>query len=203
MSPKNVRLFRLMLLCLEDRTTPSAGMLDPSFGDGGRVSTHWQSASGGQSVAIDHLGRTVVAGEASNNFAIARYTPAGLLDTSFGGTGKVLVDFNPGYVDGAMGVAMDSMGRIVVAGYAAQEGTSNYVGAIIRLTDSGKLDTSFDGDGKQTVAFGTSVEMRDVAIDSFDRIVIAGWGYDSTVQFSYFAIARLTVDLPPTLVPAL
>ena len=54
------------------------GTLDPSFGVGGKVTTHFGARSGLNSIAIDRRGRIVAAGFAANHaFALARYGPSG------------------------------------------------------------------------------------------------------------------------------
>jgi uncharacterized delta-60 repeat protein len=68
----------------------SSGQLDPSFGTGGQVITllgpaYWARAYG---VAIQSDGSIVMAGSALNSgrrttFALARYTPGGVLDATF------------------------------------------------------------------------------------------------------------------------
>jgi uncharacterized delta-60 repeat protein len=134
-------------------------MLDPTFGVGGQVTTRFPipSVDVGRATAVDSHDRIVVAGHAINgpnsNFVVIRFTPSGALDTTFGGTGIVTIAFGQ---DGSYGldVAIDSMDRVVVAGYTFPTTVSADF-AVARLTASGTLDTSFDGDGKQTVAFGT------------------------------------------------
>jgi uncharacterized delta-60 repeat protein len=75
------------------------GSLDPSFGLGGKVLTHFGSSSGDQAfaVAIQADGKPVAAGwryvRGRTDFALARYTSAGRLDRSFGSGGKVLTAF--------------------------------------------------------------------------------------------------------------
>jgi uncharacterized delta-60 repeat protein len=74
-------------------------------------------------VAIDAQGRIVAVGNSgphadasrSYDFALARYTPDGSLDRSFGTGGEVTTDFGS-TGDGAGSVAFDSEGRIVAAG---------------------------------------------------------------------------------------
>src|SRR5262245_15169325 len=94
------RLIPLRICQLEVRTAPAAGLLDPTFGVGGLVTTRFPSPSDdfGQAVAVDSLGRIVVAGQSHNgsniygsngDFAVARYTSAGALDLTFGETGVV------------------------------------------------------------------------------------------------------------------
>ena len=47
---------------------------------------------------------------------------------------------------------------------------------VARITVSGALDVTFDNDGKQTVAFGSSHDVAyGIAVDSADRIVVAGY----------------------------
>jgi uncharacterized delta-60 repeat protein len=185
--------FRPRLYPLEERTAPAAGILDPSFGVSGQVTTRFplRSDDNGQSIAIDGLGRIVVAGDTYNGlssvFAVTRFTSAGILDTTFGGTGIVMFDFGVGFYAFAEDVAIDSLDRIVVLGFK-QSPSDDF--AVARLTAAGALDTSFDGDGKQTVDFSAFSDVGvDVAIDSLDRIVLAG----SMANGSSFAVARLTV----------
>src|SRR5262245_44004614 len=71
---------------------------------------------------------------------------AGDLDLGFGVGGKWTVSFNAGDVATAM--AVDSQGRIVVAGYTAVAGGNDF--AIARLLSNGALDSSFGAGGKST-----------------------------------------------------
>src|SRR5262245_37166136 len=146
-------------LCrLEDRTAPAAGMLDPTFGVDGRVTTRFPTPSGDfcYAVAVDSQGRVIVAGStdkgANYDFAISRYTAAGALDTSFGSAGVLNFAFGASE-DQAYCVAVDSLDRVLVAGVT--NSGSNFDFAVARLTATGALDTSFDGDGKQIIDFGT------------------------------------------------
>src|SRR5262249_50828470 len=86
-------------------------------------------------------------------------------------------------------VAIDSSGRIVVAG------TTNNTFAVARYKPSGKLDPSFGDDGKVTVGFGPgcSAEANALAIDGSGRIVIAGSRScpPTGVFVPTFALARL------------
>jgi uncharacterized delta-60 repeat protein len=95
------------------RYEPNGG-LDPSFGAGGKVTTHFWSGGIAHSVAIDSRDRIVAAGARcieDCDFAIARYKPNGSLDRSFSRDGKVTKP-----KDGANSVAIDSRDRIVAAG---------------------------------------------------------------------------------------
>jgi uncharacterized delta-60 repeat protein len=179
---------RLLVRALEDRITPMAGQLDPSFGNGGLVTTRFPVSSNdsARSVAIDGLGRIVVAGSSEAEFAVTRYTTGGALDTSFGGTGIITIPFNS--TAAAYGVAIDSLNRVIVAGRIVLGTESDF--ALARLTAAGTLDTSFNGSGRLTIDFGGTDIAYGVAVDSQDRIVVAGY----TTGFNDdFAVARLTV----------
>jgi uncharacterized delta-60 repeat protein len=145
-----------------------------------------------RSVAIDTSGRIVVAGYSNgeNDFALARYLPTGKLDLSFGSTGKITTTIGPG---GSIGrsVAIDNSGRIVVAGdYINLSGLRFF--ALARYTDTGQLDLSFGGTGILTSKFGTEDFCSSVAIDTSNRIVVAGYTF-SNGRYN-FVVAFYTND---------
>jgi uncharacterized delta-60 repeat protein len=179
----------------------NAGALDTSFSsDGKRLQSFGNGSNTDEAfaVATDSQNRVVVGGYSvqtggNYDFAIARYTPEGSLDTSFSSDGKRIQSFGNGTnIDEAYGVAIDSQDRPVVVGYSIQTGGTGYDFAIARYTTTGNLDSSFSGDGKQTVDFGGVDMPFGVAIDSQGRIVVAG---ASTAGDGYdFAVARLLSD---------
>jgi uncharacterized delta-60 repeat protein len=103
----------------------SNGQLDPNFGGGdGKVTTRFKAGDfveGADDVAIQTDGRIVLAGLAAWRFALARYSPAGDLDPTFGGDGKVLTNINKSFEE-AFSVGLQSDGRIVAAGEAGASG---------------------------------------------------------------------------------
>jgi uncharacterized delta-60 repeat protein len=166
------------------RLTP-AGALDPSFDADGKQTIDFGTLYDyGQALAIDSQDRVVVAGYTYSGIAVARLTTAGALDNSFDSDGKQTVSFAPSSAV-AYGVAIDSHNRIVIAGTIGYHDGI----AVARLTAGGALDSSFDGDGKQTIQFSSYAQASAVAVDSQDRIVIAG---STGTAFSDFAVARLT-----------
>ena len=151
------------------------GDLDPSFGDGGKVKTGFENCRcRAQSVAIDARGRIVAVGggaERGADFALARYEPNGKPDPSFSGDGRVTTDFFGGS-DSARSVAIDSHGRVVAAGYWCELAGCDWNLALARYDHDGSLDGSFGRGGR--VRSGLTFAPRAVAIDSRDRIVVAG-----------------------------
>ncbi len=185
----------------------SAGALDEDgdFGAGGIVITSFSSVeTETTAMAVQSDGKIVVAGtvERSTKFALARYRPSGLLDNDFGSAGRVTTDFGAGK-DVARAVAIDSNGKIVVAGYT-NNGTNDDI-AVARYTSAGALDTGFSTDGKATVFFGSSNDFDEqayaVAVQSDDKIVVAGYMTSDnntpdvlTDDHLDFALVRLNTD---------
>jgi uncharacterized delta-60 repeat protein len=98
------------------------GTLDTSFNGTGKVTTLFsgQSSSGANALAIEASGRIIAAGSAWVNsrdeFAVARYEQNGALDATFGAGGEVLTSFGASSDDRAQAVAIQTDGKIVVAG---------------------------------------------------------------------------------------
>jgi uncharacterized delta-60 repeat protein len=108
------------------RYVPANGALDTSFGVGGKVTSQVGLVLDyGTSLALQPDGRIVVGGlsqiGAHNQFAILRYRSDGSLDPTYGTAGKVVISFNSGADETGNGVALDSAGRIVIAGDAGGE----------------------------------------------------------------------------------
>ena len=122
-------------LCLAPTAEAAPGDLDPSFGTGGIAST----LMGVQSVATQSDG-SVIEG-ASSAFAVARLTPAGKTDTSFGNGGATVIDA-PGNFERLSSVAVGPDDRIAVVG-STEIGYPNHDGVLAVLRPDGHLDPSF------------------------------------------------------------
>ena len=122
------------------------GSLDASFGTGGVVTkANFAANSRPLSVAIAPDGKIVVAGTAiaAGDAVFARYSTDGLLDGGFGTNGVVTVDLASGSDDEPRGVAVDANGRVVAAGLCLGGGNATGLGAFVRLTAAGALDSTF------------------------------------------------------------
>lgn len=172
------------------------GSIDGGFGGGGTVFVEW---AGGptptelvNSVAIDAAGRIVVGGHvimgpSSFDLAAARFLPTGEPDASFSNDG--LVTFQPpggGGTDVGKSVAVDSSGRVVLAGYSSPPARF----ALVRFDAAGEPDKSFSGDGAVVTDFPGTVasEANALAIDALGRPTLAG--RLSMVGDNVFGVAR-------------
>jgi uncharacterized delta-60 repeat protein len=193
------------------------GSLDTSFDGDGIATTDIGAGQGtipilpgisfseaGQSLAIQADGRIVVAGygptpAGGTDIALVRYNSDGSLDSTFGTGGVVTTAVSAGTaVDRAFGVALQSDGRIVVAGAVATT-TGGGDMAVLRYNVDGTLDSTFGGDGIVTIAIGPGLlpdQATSLAIQADGRIVVAG-----STQFALngstgtdFAAVRLNSD---------
>lgn len=101
------------------------GAPDAGFGGGdGLVTEDFGANEAARDVALQPDGKILVAGSSvdfsipkPSDFALARYTPAGAPDASFGGgDGKLLTNFLPTADDFALAVGVQPGGKIVLAG---------------------------------------------------------------------------------------
>jgi uncharacterized delta-60 repeat protein len=158
----------------------SAG-LDPTFGDGGKVTTDFpKDRDWPADAALQPDGKLVVVGytegPTSADFAVARYNADGSPDLTFGAGGKVTTSF-PGYpaTSGdyaqATAVAFQPDGKIVVAGAGNQF-------LLARYNADGTLDPSF-GTGGEIFSESTPVIRKptDVAVTPDGKVVVAGSSY--------------------------
>lgn len=168
------------------------GSLDASFGTLGKVTTDLPGTKE-QVLAVvlqPWDGAIVVAGYVFNgsnyDFALARYNSTGTLDASFGSAGIITTDF-ASRDDQAIGLALQTDGRIVVSGSTSSGGGYRDF-ALARYNGNGTLDTSFGNGGKVTTDFGGGDDAApSVAVQTDGQIVAAGFAYTAS---SDFALAR-------------
>ena len=155
------------------------GDLDPSFGNGGKVTAPEFEA---ESIAIDSEGRILVAGTAQvgsrQTFALARYFDDGRLDRSFGDAGIATADFAHSNAAEASSMAIDPRGRTVVAGGIIRDSGRSF--AFARYDTDGTLDRDFGRDGKVTVPCSDAFCFaKGLAIEPRGRVLAVGFqGYD-------------------------
>ncbi|MBC7912185.1 MAG: hypothetical protein H7Y30_16890, partial [Pyrinomonadaceae bacterium] len=172
-------------LVLATATTAAfaVGNLDRTFGTNGKAVTPiGPGADRGYAMALQPDGKIVVAGastDANGSFdtALTRYNTDGTLDQTFGTGGKVIVNLSSaGEVANA--VALQSDGKILVAGYATVAGDSNFI--VTRFNSNGSVDTSFGTNGSANTPVGaagvsdTANAIEIQTINSEERIVVVG-----------------------------
>jgi uncharacterized delta-60 repeat protein len=156
------------------------GNLDPSFGEGGRVWTPFLGYDRATGVALQPDGKIVVVGRVrpldtpNFEFALARYTPSGELDDTFGDGGKVVFPI----LDDNLGrrVVIQPDGKIVIAGYTCEDlpgGDEYCYFGVARVDPNGQLDPLFGDGGKVHTEVGNGFPY-DVTLQSDNKIVAVG-----------------------------
>ncbi|MGH3086461.1 MAG: delta-60 repeat domain-containing protein, partial [Rubrobacteraceae bacterium] len=154
------------------------GSLDTSFDTDGKVFTNVVASGDEQILDLAFAADTqadkkiVVAGDMSNNFAVARYNANGSLDTTFDTDGVQTTDF--GSIDEAFGLVVAGDNKVTVAGRTFA-GNDSIDFALARYNASGALDSSFSNDGKRTTDFeNTSDEAAGISLQADGKAVVAG-----------------------------
>ncbi|HWE05039.1 MAG TPA: SdrD B-like domain-containing protein [Tepidisphaeraceae bacterium] len=186
---------------LETRTLLSGGTVDTTFGTQGSVATLFSGAHSyayATAVLVQHDGDSIVVGSAgpanesgkpNQDFALVRYTSAGKLDPTYGTNGEVFTDFNGGD-DIAVAAALQSDGKVVVAGISNYSGNDNDF-VLARYTTTGALDTTFGANGRVITNLSSvgGAEATAMIIDSQGRILVLGTLGDPS-NANRFTIAR-------------
>ena len=167
------------------------GSLDPSFGNGGDVTTAFGLTSSVGAVTLEPNGKVVVLGSSCGDrdpceLALARYNADGNLDPSFGSGGRVTTRFTGFYDVFGNGVAVQAEGKIIAAGTAGSS-PDNYNFILARYNADGSLDSGFGTGGTvMTDLEPGSDESRDsasgLALEPDGAIIVAGT--DSNEDFA-------------------
>ena len=165
------------------------GTQDSLFGSSGRVITNFGSTEQALALVLQPDGKIVVAGRTNKNgnfdFALARYSAGGVVDTTFGTSGLVTTDFG-GSVDRAFAMALQPDGKLVVVG----DSDANF--ALARYNGDGSLDPGFGIGGKVLTTFGGTDQASAVVLQPDGKIVVAG--QTDTGTSIDFALARYMPD---------
>jgi len=172
----------------------SNGSLDTTFGSSGLVTTAFGNFFDDEAwgVALQTDGKIVVTGVSDGDFAVVRYNSNGSIDTSFGVSGIQFLFTNTG-VNVGRSVAIQTDGKIVAVGYAANAANDSSWLMAVRLNTNGTLDTTFDTNGVQVVAIDSSWNIAEsVAIQADGKILMGGYYYSLSSGRYINAVVRLT-----------
>jgi uncharacterized delta-60 repeat protein len=162
----------------------SNGNPDATFGAGGKLMLN--GARVGEGLALQGDGKFVLVGNVDvsvppalpgsvTEFAVRRLNADGGTDNSFGGAGAASTTIS-GQRDSAQAVALQSDGKIVVAGRSSN---TNVNFAVARFNSDGTLDTDFADDGKLTIDFfGFTDIAENVTVQPDGKIVLGGLARD-------------------------
>ncbi|MDB5272304.1 MAG: large protein [Chitinophagaceae bacterium] len=140
----------------------TAGVLDNTFGTGGFYTYPFNTSGGdiASALAIKSNGQILAGGQmqlsgTSYQYAMLQLNNDGTLDNTFGSTTQPgTFTYNAGYEQhGIRGLHIESANAIVASGMAGASKGSFYITAL-RVTGTGQLDQTFNGQGHETIALG-------------------------------------------------
>jgi uncharacterized delta-60 repeat protein len=168
------------------------GSLDITFSGDGKTLIDFGGTESALSVAIQQDGKIVSAGFTSTggpSFALARQNTDGSLDTSFGVGCLVIIPIGGVTMAVLNSVAIQDDGKIVAAGFVTAGGISQF--AVIRLSNDGSLDSSFNGTGQAYYSFGVSDDKGQALVLQEDGMIVVA-GITNSLGVNKFALARFT-----------
>ncbi|HZL34350.1 MAG TPA: hypothetical protein VFC78_03505 [Tepidisphaeraceae bacterium] len=192
----------------------AAGAVDPAFGTGGATGIPSSQVDPGGAFALEVQANGAIVTVATefqqtsdtktyvrppSDFLLARFTPDGVLDTSFGSAGETRTDLSAGPVTRAAALQPD--GKIIVLGDVYLGNGIPYVSgspsrfAAARYMPNGRLDDTFGFHGAQTDPDGFAGPINAIAVQPDGKILVAGseLAPDPT-KWNDAAIARYNAD---------
>jgi uncharacterized delta-60 repeat protein len=167
------------------------GSLDPTFGNGGRVTAtlppgsyaHMSIMPTGKILIVNTVANTL---SGNNDFSVTRLNEDGSADLGFNGTGIQTTDF--GSNDSAVVITLQD-NKFIIGGYTNNPVTGDKEFAIARYNDNGSPDSTFSEDGKQTLGMaGYSYSLEQLKI-SGDRLLASGSITSASGSETYKVIA--------------
>ncbi len=180
------------------------------FGDGGRAVFDWGAPSAATAVLIDSDGSLLLAGHAfggtgpvaSDDIFVNRLTSRGVQHPDFGlvcpppscdpGPAYIAINLGTGNLsDGALAMALQPDGKILVSGRAGVSGGERF--AVARLTPYGDPDFDFGNSGSIWSHFGAVAKFdaaSGIAVGN-GGIMVAGYSQEANGGFNRFGIAKL------------
>lgn len=157
----------------------SDGTPDATFGTAGVVFVDYVRMDSPPVGLVEKNGKLIMTGSTvggaspfGRDIVVLRTDAQGVTDASFGTAGRVTLDFSPN--DRAGGAAIQSDGKLVIAGRSEPYVASVTLCSVARLAANGQLDATFGNGGHVQLGAGLSGYCNDVAIQSDGKIVAVG-----------------------------
>jgi len=190
----------------QDRNTISIfrfnadGTTDSSFGTNGvALSAFTTSGTRGDTpgdAVLQPDGKIVVTGAWQGTaFCVGRFNADGSVDNNFGTSGNLCATTSPAGTGLLNSIALQTDGKIVVAGEFATSFTSPFNFIVFRFNQNGTQDASFDGDGYVITDFDSSYdEARSVHVLADGKILAVGRSGINAGTLYHFGLARYNAN---------
>lgn len=153
------------------------GIFDTTFGTAGRTYTNIALTDNAYAIAIQPDNKIILGGNSSTggfaDFTIARYSPEGILDTTYGTAGITITNVAGGILnDSIRTLLLLPDGKLIAGGNVSNTFT------LVRYNEMGILDTTFGTAGVVQTAFsGIAVTLNTLALHD-GKILAAGYAFD-------------------------
>ncbi len=186
----------------------AGGAPDPTFSGDGRA---FVDLSTGREwlndLAVQDDGAIVAAGAShgGQRTAVVRFTPTGVLDSTFSGDGRLTTDFAPGG-EFAYGIALAADGDILMSGQAIGRM------AVMSVEPDGTIDTAFSHDGWAALDVGNGPDVGfdleergdgrilvtgNTGVEDSERTAVARFHPDGSLDGSFGSGARVVLNSSP------
>ena len=168
----------------------TAGDLDPSFGDGGKVLTDLGTSYDRlQNVAVQADDKIVVLGTSEGKFTLTRYEIDGTLDNSFGNKGTAITSISYDSRYDKSEVVVLPNGKILFTGTTS----SNFL--LAQYNSDGTVDNNFGDAGVAiTDIGGTNDKGNGIAVQEDGKIIVVGYTNNGSNNYYDFVLTRHNSD---------
>lgn len=195
-----------LVLSLTSNMNAQDGVLDNTFGTGGKVSISFDYVDEIKDIAIQPDGKIIAVGTTENqtteltNIIIARFLSNGSIDNTFGINGWVTTTVVPNFNCNAIAIELQSDGKIVVGAETNDTATIaplNGKFLILRYNSNGSLDNTFATNGILSVANTSTADpatyTSDLLIQPDGKIILCG-AYYNTANSTNFIFIRANTN---------
>jgi uncharacterized delta-60 repeat protein len=162
------------------------GSIDTSFGINGVVKTDIPNQGNDYTLALalQNDGKIIQAGSCKNSkmMALCRYNQDGSLDASFANQGIDTLNISGGN-DVIQDLLIQDDGRIIVAGNKSSSA------CLLRLTQNGLLDTTFNHTGITLYGTASGEAFTEVLVMNPNKIIAAGYAKDTANVNQFTAVS--------------
>ena len=182
------------------------GTIDLDFGISGVVNVDFIDLIkfGGlniNKILVEADDKILIAGDINNyendlgqDFAIARLTPDGILDETFGIGGKVVQNLTNEDDDLGMDIIISKSGGYLLSGIQIVQNQNNNL-SLLKLDENGKVDKSFGTDGYIITPIIQSDIATNMLVEQSDgKIIVGGSMFDLNLYFPFVGLVRYDLN---------
>lgn len=172
------------------------GSTDPTFGNGGRVSTSGDGETKIEDVVLLPDGKIIAVGYRlfpnPVQIRLVRYQSNGSIDPTYGTAGKVTTALVGGAIPGRATLLPD--GKLLIVGSVVNSVGPSYQGLLLRYNDDGTPDVTFGMSGQAIIDFpNIGEELRALVVEPDGRFYAAGIASDQSIAVPDYEQDFLTV----------